>query len=261
MLKTRLKDDRMLDVAMNTPERFVVHNEILNNKPIMRGIFKEFHEHFLKLDQQYFGQSAGMRVELGAGIAPVRENFPEVLATDIVAVPHLDRVLNAQEMDLEANSVRAFYCQNSFHHFPDPQRFFSELMRTVNSGGGAIFIEPYYGPFSSFLYPRLFAEEAFDKKARDWAVDSNDSLSKPNQALSYLVFKRDKDLFAKHFPELEIVYMKPLTNYLRYLLSGGLNFRQLIPNYFEGAVKKLEMLLTPLAHVFALHHIVVVRKR
>jgi len=52
-----------------------------------------------------------------------------------------------------------------------------------------------------------------------------------NQALSYIVFKRDVHLFLKKYPQLELVEQKVFSNYLRYLLSGGLNFRQILPSY------------------------------
>ena len=82
-----------------------------------------------------------------------------------------------------------------------------------------------------------------------------------NQALSYIVFNRDKARFQKLFPQLEIIYHAPLTNQIRYLLSGGLNFRQLVPDVLNGPLKGLEMLLAPLARMLALHHVLVLRKR
>ena len=46
--------------------------------------------------------------------------------------------------------------------------------------------------------------------------------------------------FESKFPNLKIIYQKPLNNYLRHLLSGGLNFRQLVPDYFENMLKFIE---------------------
>ena len=82
-----------------------------------------------------------------------------------------------------------------------------------------------------------------------------------NQALSYIVFKRDKVLFEQKFEQLEIVYISPITNYLRYLLSGGLNFKALIPDFMEKPVKLLEYILSPFNGVFALHHMIVIRRK
>jgi hypothetical protein len=82
-----------------------------------------------------------------------------------------------------------------------------------------------------------------------------------NQALSYIVFVRDRvDLEFKH-PSLEIVHEQLVGNYLKYLISGGLNFRQLLPDSMTGIVNFIEKLLWPLNIWLALHHIVVIRKK
>jgi SAM-dependent methyltransferase len=243
-------------------ERLETHAKILRRKHLLRNVFQECHKTFLALDKKFFSHSAGLRIELGAGVSPVRETFPEVLATDIVPAPHFDRVINAQEMDLADGSVHALYCQNSFHHFPQPEKFFKEAIRVLRPGGGIILIEPYHGFLSSLLYPSLFASEHYDKRAASWSLAANNNpMSDANQALSYLVFTRDLARFSTLFPELEIVHRKPLTNYVRYLLSGGLNFHQLAPNWMERPLKVFEFLLTPIATFFALHHVIVIRKK
>jgi hypothetical protein len=66
-----------------------------------------------------------------------------------------------------------------------------------------------------------------------------------NQALSYIVFERDRALFEQRCPTLEVVVREPLTNWLRYLLSGGLNFRQLVPSRTEEVLRALVRLLAP----------------
>jgi SAM-dependent methyltransferase len=194
-------------------ERLEKHAKILRQKHLLRNAFQECHQTFLALDKEFFSNNVDLRIELGAGVSPVREAFPAGLATDIVPATHFDRVINAQEMDLADGSAHNLYCQNSFHHFPQPEKFFKEAIRILAPGGGIVLIEPYYSFLSSL------------------------------------------------FPELEIVHRKPLTNYIRYLLSGGLNFHQLTPNWMERPLKILEFLLTPVATFFALHHVILIRKK
>jgi hypothetical protein len=50
-------------------------------------------------------------------------------------------------------------------------------------------------------------------------------------------------------------------NALRYLISGGLNFRQLLPSVFEPVLRALEYASKPLAHHLSLHQVIVIRKR
>lgn len=107
-------------------ERLELHGKVLERKRMLREVFVEFHHAFHRLADRYF-KVEGLEVELGAGIAPMRHSYPEVLATDIVSTEQLDMALDAEAMSLDDHSVRAFYGQNCFHHFPHPDRFFTEL--------------------------------------------------------------------------------------------------------------------------------------
>jgi SAM-dependent methyltransferase len=260
---TLLTEPELRELDMDSPLRIALHRAILSRKPMIRGVFADFYHLCRALDEQFFGQTAGLRVELGAGVSTIKGLYPDVMVTDLVPAEHLDAVLDAQETRLEDASVRAFYGLNCFHHFPDPQRFFRELTRVARPGGGCILIEPYHGPVASIVYKRLFASETFDKSSPGWSRDAGPSgaMVGANQAASYLVFVRDRDRLASLFPELEVVYQRPLRNYLRYLLSGGLNFRPLVPGMLDRPLSVLERLLEPLAPLLALHHVIVVRRR
>jgi SAM-dependent methyltransferase len=258
-LLARLQEPDVRDCPVDGPERMAAHRRVLARKPMIRGVFEDFHRLFETLDQRFL-RGTGQTIELGAGVYPVRDTFPGVVATDVVAAPHLDRTLDAGAMDLPDASVRAFYLQNVFHHFPEPERFFAELQRTLVPGGGAILVEPHAGPVASLLYPRLFASEGYDKHAPGWSTETGGPMSGANQALSHLVFDRDIARFQEQFPGLEVVHRDVADNYLRYLLSGGLNFRALLPSSFGPAVRALERLLRPLRGVGGLHRIIVLRR-
>ena len=62
-----------------------------------------------------------------------------------------------------------------------------------------------------------------------WNAPDNSTLStNTNQALSYIVFTRDREILKREIPGLEVVSDRPHTQ-LSYVLSGGVNFRQLVP--------------------------------
>lgn len=261
MLKRFLALPEIGEVDVDGVNRLEVHAAVLERKPLLAAVFRDCHELMLSVDRRTFGDTPGLRVELGAGVAPIAMTFPEVLATDVVAGPGLDAVLDAQDLDLADGSVRALYGQNCFHHFPDPLKFLAEAERVVAPGGGVVLIEPYYGPVASWLYKRLFASEDFDKSMPGWKSQATGPMHGANQALSYVVFERDRALFERELPKLELVETFPLGNYLRYLLSGGLNFRQLVPSFTEPALRALESALSPARRVLALHHVIVLRRR
>ena len=254
-----LRDPALDNIDVDGADRLEVHRAILANKRMMREVFTEFHHLFHRLGERFFGHQA-VRIEVGAGVAPIRDSYPDVLASDIVPGRHLDRVLNAEDMDFDDASVGVVYGQNCFHHFPHPDRFFSELERVLVPGGGAILLEPYYGPAASLLFAKLFKTEAFDKQAPSWDSSASGPMSSANQALSYIVFVRDRAEFERKHPQLKIVHRQLCGNHLKYLLSGGLNFRQLMPDWSIPLVEFAQWLQSPLNRWTSLHHVIVIRK-
>ena len=259
-LRNLVQDPRLKGLDPDSDELLVVHSRILYEKPMMRQVFGEFYDACLNLDKKYFS-GTGDRIEIGAGVSFFKKQYPEIVATDIKKADNLDMVVNALDMPFAANTIRAIYGINCFHHFPDPEKFFNELSRVLVKGGGCVLIEPYYGVVAKRFYKGIFDSEGFDATQPGWRNDSLGYMMGANQALSYIVFVRDRAKFEAKFPDLEIVLHRPLNNYMRYLLSGGLNFRQLLPSPFSPLIKLVETLLIPVRSVVALHHVIVIRKR
>jgi len=255
-----LRDPHFKEGHVDEEERFGLHRYTLSQKPMLRRVFTEFHQAFDRLDKEFLS-GFGARIEIGSGVAPIRESYPDVLATDIVPGPDLDRLLDAEKMDLADESVRVLFGQNCFHHLANPICFFQELERVVAPGGGAILLEPYHKPFATFLFRRMFHSEGFDKDFPTWETPISGPMNGANQALSYIVFERDRDEFNRLFPDLEIAHQVTFSNYLIYLFSGGLNFRQLWPNWAAPMLSLIQQGLNPLDHWLALHHVLVIRRR
>ena len=254
-----LREPEIRDTDLDDATRIDRHLAVLARKRMIRDVFVECHHAMRMADRQHL-DGEGLSVEIGAGVAPLRDTFPDVLSTDVVPARHLDAVVDAQRLPFRDQSLRALFAQNAFHHLPQPTLFFRELERALAPGGGAILLEPWHGPLASIVYPRLFASEGFDKRSPDWEVPPGGPMSGANQALSFVVFVRDRARFERDHPRLAIVACKPLTNHLRYLASGGLNFRQLVPDAAIGVLRAVERLASPLARWLALHHIVVLKR-
>ncbi len=260
-IRDLLVEPRIRGVDVDSPDFLERRRDILASKPIMLSVFRDFYDLCIGLDERSFTGS-GSRVEIGAGASLFKQFYPDIIATDIVASPHLDLVVDALAMPFDAASVRAVYGINCFHHLPDPDRFFAELERVLVPGGGCILIDPFDGPFARWLYPRLFDSEGYDPDQVGWTV-SNDVgvMSGANQALSHVVFVRDRAILDARHPGLELIGRRPLRNYPRYVLSGGLNFRQLVPAASLGLLRFGERISRRLVPIFAIHHVIVLRKR
>lgn len=260
-LSQALTEPELKGLDMESPERIKIHAKILSRKKIMRNVFHTFYKTCMSLDRKYFGEVSGQRVELGAGVSLFKQYYPDVKITDIKPAEHLDAIIDAQKMNFPDASVRSLFGLNIFHHIPNPDLFFKEVLRVIPAGGGCVLIEPYYGPVASFMYRRLFASETFDKRDPQWASEKRGAMLGANQALSHNIFIRDRKRFEEQYPEIEIVYHKPMTNYLQYLISGGLNFRSLCPDALAWLITLVEKILYPFSGWLALHYVIVLRKK
>ncbi|MGC3987897.1 MAG: hypothetical protein QM777_25990 [Pseudorhodoferax sp.] len=106
-------------------------------------------------------------------------------------------------------------------------------------------------------------DEHFDPDAPQWTTAAiGGPLSGANQALAHIVFDRDKQKFHSLYgATLDVVHRGYELNAFRYLLSGGLNFRQLVPGVLGGPIRLLERLGKPLAKHWSLHQVTVIRKK
>lgn len=259
-IRRLLMDPKVATVNVDSVDRIIQHRELLLRKRMIREVFFELYALLAEMEIEHFGREHGKRIEIGSGSSLLNAVMPDVERTDVVAYEGLDRVVDAMDMPYGDESLKAIFGIHCFHHLPDPYKFLSEVRRVCRPGGGAVLIDPYYGPAASFIFKRLFNNEHFDKSAPA-VVELHGPMSDANQALSYVVFKRERVRFDLLFPELELVEMQPIRNYVRYLVSGGVNFRQLLPDASIPLLRAIETALSPMRGLLALHHVIVLRKR
>ena len=124
-----------------------------------------------------------------------------------------------------------------------------------------ILLDPYYGPFKSFLLKRLSPTEGFDKNFSSWETAVIGPMNGANQVLSYIIFVRDRNKFEKKYPRLKVVYQKTLGHYLKYILFSGLSFRPLLPTKISHLVDFSQWCPLPFKFWHRLHHNIVIRKK
>jgi SAM-dependent methyltransferase len=260
-LRKLLYEPKVHGVAIDDNQLLSIHMDVLKNKPLLRSAFNTFYSEMTMLCDQLLSPS-GIEIELGSGAGFFKSIRTNLVTSDIRKGSHIDMVLDAQRMDLADSSVRCIYAINVFHHLPDPELFFSELCRVLVSRGGCILIEPHNGMFSALLHRYLHSDENFLPNVKSWKnIHITGPLSGANQALAHVVFNRDRVRFNNIYEEnLEVIHQGYILNQLRYLFSGGLNFRQFLPSAFEPLLKVVEYAMKPFARFFTLHQIIVIRK-
>ena len=95
-------------------------------------------------------------------------------------------------------------------------------------------IEPANTLWGRFIY-RNFHHEPFDVNG-DWTIPQKGPLSGANGALPWIVFERDRAVFDQKFPHLKVEQINYRNPFL-YLVSGGVSFRQLLPDFMFGIVR------------------------
>lgn len=239
---------------LDDPARTLAHKDIILSKPFLRRLYVDWYAAIA----DRLPTPASRVVELGSGGGFMKEIIPQVTTSDILPLPDNDLTFDALAMPFADNSVDAFVMVDVFHHVPDSERFLREMSRTLLRGGRIIMSEPATTWWSRFIYGN-FHHEPFDPSA-GWTIPGTGPMSDANGALPYIVFERDRALFEQRFPELQIVSLIKHTP-ARYLLSGGVSRRALVPAWSYGLLTWLEHMLRPLARYLAMFELVVIEKR
>lgn len=221
-----------LDDPNTTAQRI----EIIRSKPFLRQIYHEWYSRLAESIPD--AASGGDVVELGSGAGFLREYIPDLITSDVFHVPGVDRVIDAGALPFEAGELRGIVMTNVLHHLPDVERFLAEAQRCVRIGGVMSMIEPWHTAWSRMVYQKLH-HEPFEPAAESWTLDGAGPLSDANGALPWIVFERDRQRLESSFQGWRVERVKRLMP-LRYLLSGGVSMRSLMPGWSHGLWRGFE---------------------
>lgn len=218
-----------------------LYRKIILQKKFLKRLYIDWYAEFKKKADKIPG---GYFVELGSGEGFLKDIIPNVITSDILFLPYTDINFSVSEMPIKDKAINAFFMLNVLHHINNPRAFFNELNRCLGVEGKIIMIEPANTFFGHFIW-KNFHSENFDPFSKDWGFEEKEPLAGANIALPWIIFFRDKDRFCKEFPMLQIKRIQFHTP-LRYLISGGVSLRQLLPSFTYGLIKNLEYILSPL---------------
>ena len=225
---------------LDDPIATILHGQIIRRKPFLFRLYEEFYRR-LETGLGAVGHDSTV-VELGSGGGFIKQVIPTVVTSDILQVPDVDLRFSAERMPFAEESVDAFLMINVFHHVKEPRAFLRELDRTLRPRGRILMIEPSNTAWGRFVSTH-FHHEDFDPTS-GWRIEGQGPLSQANGALPWIVFSRDRAIFEREFPRLRITAVEPHTP-LKYLISGGLSIRQLMPGSCYRLVDGLEWVLRP----------------
>lgn len=239
---------------INSPERTLFHKKIILNKPFLKKLYIEWYQEFINAIPQL---PKGKLLEIGSGGGFLKELNPSIICSDYLDLPTNDLTFSALNMPFSEDEVSGLFMIDTFHHIPDATKFLHEAKRILKNKGQIIMIEPANSLWARFIY-KNFHNEPFNPNG-GWTIPSSGPLSGANGALPWIVFERDIKIFTDIFPEFQIVGIKYHTPF-RYILSGGVSFRQMVPGFLFGAYTLSDKIMSALSKHFSMFVTIRIKK-
>ena len=232
------------------------HKVIWEKKPILRVLYTSWY-------QEIAAQlKSGNTLELGGGSGNFKDFATNVVSTDIIPLPWIDVVADAQNLPFEDCSFDNIVMFDVLHHIENVSLFFNEALRVLRPGGRVAMMEPYISLVSWPVYHFLHPEPVdFRQDPLAWTPPSPSR--KPfdsNQAFATILFEKKFSYFQKKYPQFIKVYHRRMA-FFAYPLSGGFDQPSLLPMTLLKPVLNLENFLSFMNRFLAFRIIVVLEKR
>ena len=242
-------------LRIDDPATTQLRRQIISSKPFLKAIYDEWYSLLAK----ELPAGNGDVLELGSGAGFCDVYIKDLITSEVFPSPAVRLVVDGRHIPFDNGSLRAIVFTDVLHHMPDVRQFFSEAVRCLRPGGKILMIEPWVTTWSRFVYGN-FHHEPFLPKAQDWSFPSTGPLSGANGAIPWIVFVRDRNKFESEFPELKIEKIQSFMPF-RYLVSGGVGMRSLMPGFTHSLWAGLERLLEPQMYYLAMFAFISVRRR
>jgi SAM-dependent methyltransferase len=246
LLKSLLAHPLTRGLDIDDPHTTDLRRQIIQANSFLQQIYAEWYTDLAAR----VPQPPGGVLELGSGAGFLDQHVPDLIRSDVLYSQFVDVVLDGQKLPFADRALRAIVMVDVLHHLPKPRAFLAEAARCVRPGGMVLMHEPWVSTWSRLVYGRLHYEP-FEPGAQAWEFPSSGPLSGANGALPWIIFERDRAQFEREFPQWEIQAIS-LDTPFRYLVSGGVSMRALMPGWLFGCWRWLEAQLAPQMRHFAM---------
>lgn len=238
-LKSVLAHPLTKGLDLDDPRTTELRLDIVRSKPFLRNIYDDWY----RMIRARIPAGEGGVLELGSGAGYFHQFVPEVVQSEVFFCPNVQLVADARSLPLATGSLKSIVMTDVLHHIPDVGAFLREAVRCLRPGGRMVMVEPWVSGWSKLIFGKLH-HEPFLPEAERWEIPSTGPLSGANGALPWIVFIRDRKRFAAEFPEFRVEEIQPMMPF-KYLVSGGISMRSLMPAFSYSAWGWLERSLSP----------------
>ena len=215
-------------------EKLRQHAIVWNKKAALRRIYERF------FDEIQTAYVEGSTLEVGAGFGSLKQYCESIISTDIVRMPNLDVVCDAQALPFSDHSFDNVVAIDTIHHVERPIRFLTSSSRLLRPGGRLILLEPAITPFGRVVY--RFHDEPVDMErdpTEDGPLDRGRDPFDANQAVGTLLCGKYRSSLEKRVPGIEMLEVRWIS-FLAYPLSGGFQRWSLLPSFFVDPLFQAE---------------------
>jgi SAM-dependent methyltransferase len=244
-----------VDMDPDDPRTTLVRRRIVREKPFLRKLYIDWYSQV----SSHLPGGDGKVLEVGSGPGFQSEYIPGLLTSEILPVPNVQMVLDAQVLPFRKGSLRGIVMTDVLHHIPRPAQFLQSAAVCMRQGGRIVMVEPWRSAWSQLVYTRIHPEPFVPSAG--WEIPSGGPLSGANGALPWIIFERDYARFSRELHEWSIVRIQPMMPF-RYLASGGVSMRSLMPGWSYSLWRTFdEVLLRPLHGSLAMFALIVLERR
>ena len=211
---------------------------IIAGNSFLRQIYDEWYT--LVAERVPAGPGGVLEIGSGGGFLP--RYLPGVITSEILPCRGVQAILDARQLPFGSGTLKAIVMVDVLHHIPDVRPFFEDASRALRPDGVVVMVEPWVSTWSRFVFS-TFHHEPFRPEADSWAFPSSGPLSGANGALPWMVFQRDRQSFEATWPGLQVRGVTPMMPF-RYLVSGGVSMRQLMPGSLFGIWRAVDQLFS-----------------
>jgi SAM-dependent methyltransferase len=230
------------------------HRAIWQEKPVLRELYAGWYR------EMAAWLVPGRTLELGGGSGNLKTHAPGVYCTDVVSLPWLDAVVDAQYLPFRSGSLANVVLVDALHHIEQVSLFFNEARRVLAVGGRIIIMDPYISWASWPIYHYLHPEPV--EFTHDPLITVPQAGRRPfdsNQAIATMLFERDIARFQIRYPEL-ILRHRMRVAFFAYPLSGGFDHPSLLPAWAVLPMVKVERCLSWLGRWLAFRIMIVLER-